>query len=219
VNKFLVALSFSLVTAASAHAQTEVALPPEARAALPKGTTSFLVQRLPIGPRGAPVIMHIWAATRPNPAFSNNSYNQFAPSPFCVDILQPPQNQRKGRTWSLVTSAAYISTDKPRSVRTHWLNPAKKTGPIMEIISSNNAPGVSIAHTLLVWENGFCEGYDSPTSQVLWSGGLGGGLISQDFSPPDARGNITITTTETVYGKLRSQQKLVWDGERFKKED
>jgi hypothetical protein len=217
MNNSLLTLSFSLLTAVHSQAQTKVPLPPEVRSTLPKGTTSLLVQRLPIGPKGTPVIVHIWAATRPNPPSSNNSYNQYAPSPFCVDIFQPRQNQKQRPIWSLLASAVYISTDKPHSVRTHWLYPAKKTGPILEIISSNNAPGVSVAHTLLVWNSGFREGYESPTPQTLWSGGLGGGIISQDFTAPNPLGDITITTTETVNGKLNSQIRLVWDGERFRK--
>jgi hypothetical protein len=92
---------------------------------------------LPVGPKQAPRIVHIWGATRPNTQGSQNSYNTFSASPFCVDVFAPDAKNR----FHLLSSAAYLDTDAPYRMNFHWLQRAKKQGPVLEIVSGNGAPG------------------------------------------------------------------------------
>lgn len=93
------------------------------------------------------MLVHIWGDVRPNAPDSGNSYDQYSASPFCVDVFAPRLDERKHWGWHLVSSAAYVDASPPAAIVTHWLYPAKKRGPILEIVSGNGAPGVSTEHT------------------------------------------------------------------------
>ncbi len=204
-------LSSSLVPVCAAP---KTALPPAVRVFLPKGATSFLCERLPIGPNGTKMLVHIWGAMRANTADSDNSYQEFSSSPLCVDVFEPRLDERKQWGWHLVSSAAYLDETRPTNIVTHWLVPAKKQGAVLEILSGTGAPGLSTYHTLLVWENPFEAGSLSPTPQRFSSGASGGGSVYQTFGV-DGSGQLTITAVNAYGGKILSSDVLRWNGERF----
>lgn len=195
-------------------AASKAAMPAAVRATMPRGAKSFLMQRLPLGYKGTPRLVHIWAVTRPRTPESNQ-YSSYTDSPFCVDIFEPRLDSKKRWGWHFLTSASYIDQDEPVAIVTHWLRPATKQGPVLEIISGNGAPGVSIVHRVLAWENGFGGGYSPPTPQTFESGGSGGGLIEQSFDGVDERGYMTITSRNSFGGKTISTTVSRWNGEQF----
>ncbi|RYX84535.1 hypothetical protein EON83_09285 [bacterium] len=206
---------FILHSSAEADDKKSLTLPAEVRNYLPKGTTSFLAKRLPIGYRGAMRFVHIWGAVRQNTLDEGNSYNRYAESPFCVDVFEPLLNAQKRWKWHRVTSASYVDGAPPTQVLPHWLRPATQQGPVLEIISSNGAPGISTMHTVFVWDKGLRESYPAPTPQVFGSGGSGGGLVQQLFDRSDERGYMTITTKNFYGDKVLSTVSSRWEGDRF----
>jgi hypothetical protein len=201
---------------ACAQMTAQPKVPAEVSATLPAATKTFLLQRASLGPDGADVLVHIWGATRPNRADSLNRYNRFASSPFCIDIFTWKLGAGNHLRWHLTSSAAYIATDLPSLLRTHWLHPAIKQGPVLEVVSSNGAPGVSTVHTLLVWDKGFQEGYPSPSPQLFFSGGLGGGTIMQKFDEVDALGTMAVKSIDSYVGQVKSVTTFRWDGRSFR---
>jgi len=190
-------------------------LPRDVKAYLPQGGTSFYGERLPIGSNATKMFVHIWAATRPNTPDSMNSYNRFSDSPFCVDIFAPQLDGQKRWGWHLVSSAVYMDANKPLAVKTYWLEPTKKQGPVLQIVSSNGAPGVSTIHTLLAWDRGFQTGLSSPTPQLFSSGGQGGGMLTVNFDKVDERGKMKIVVENSYADKIQSTESYQWNGRHF----
>ena len=219
MNKFLLATTLVLASSsalcAPIAASEKSSLPADVRALLPRGATSFLCERLLLGPKGTKMLVHVWGAVRPNRPDSNDGYSEFSPSPFCLDIFEPVQTSNTRWGWHLLCSASYMDSTGPCAMIAHWLHPAKKQGPVLEIISGNGAPGVSTLHTLFVWNEGFQEGCVSPLPQEFDSGGTGGGLISQDFGKVDKRGTMTIVTTNSYNGRVVDVTTRGWNGDRF----
>ncbi len=216
VNKFFLATTLVLASSsallAPVSASQSASLPTEVRAKLPRGATSFLCERLPIGPQGTKMLVHVWGAVR---SAQPRGYSPYLDSPFCVDVFEPVQRSKGRWGWHLVSSAAYTDSTQPRAVVPHWLRPAKKQGPVLEIISGNGAPGVSTYHTLLAWNEGFREGYSAPVPQEFSSGGSGGGLISQKFDQLDSRGYMTIVTENSFGNRILDVTTYGWNGSRF----
>jgi len=196
-------------------ATAKASLPFDVRAMLPRGATSFLCERLPVGPKGMKMLVHVWGAVRAKVPGSNDGYSAFSPSPFCVDVFEPLLKSNKTWGWHLVSSASYTDSTEPGAIIPHWLQPAKKQGPVLEIISGNGAPGVSTYHTLFVWDEGFREGYEAPVPQEFSSGGSGGGLISQKFDGVDQHGLMTVVSTNSFGNRILDVTTHGWNGERF----
>lgn len=189
-------------------------MPAEVRAYMPRGAQSFLRERVPLGYKGTTRFIHIWGITRPRTPESNQ-YSSYDDSPFCMDIFEPRLNSKKRWEWHFLCSASYVDQDEPAALVTHWLRPATKQGPVLEIISSSGAPGVSTTHRILTWQDGFGEGYSPSPPQSFGSGGSGGGLIEQSFSGVDERGYMTITSRNSFAGKTISTAISRWNGELF----
>ena len=215
VNKFLLASILCLASSAvPAFAAPKPALPSSVRAFLPGGATSFLCERLMIGPDATKMLVHVWGAMRFKFPDSNNPYNHFFASPICVDIFAPRLDEKKRWGWHLVSSASYIDATSPVAIIPHWLDPSKKQGAVLEIISGNGAPGVSTYHTLLVWPKSFEETYHAPVPQTFGSGGSGGGSIRQTFGV-DQKGQLIITEVNAFGGRAPLMTRYRWNGERF----
>lgn len=92
---------------------------------------------------------------------------------------------------------------------------------MLEILSSNGAPGASgehtlfAKHTLFVWDKGYGEGTAAPTPRRFSSGGSGGGDISPHFDQVDERGTMMVTSVDSFGSKTHSITRYRWDGERF----
>ncbi len=204
----------TIVSAVPIKNQTTL-LPNDVKAYLPQGATSFYAERLPIGPNATKMFVHIWAAIRPNTLDSMNAYNRFSDSPFCVDIFVPVLDEKQRWGWHLASSAVYMDANSPLAVKTYWLNPSKKQGPVLQIVSSNGAPGVSTMHRLLVWDKGFQTGDSAPEPQLFSSGGSGGGIIAVKLDGVDERGLMKITVENSFADKIQSIETYHWNGKRF----
>lgn len=214
--------SFAWVSTTSFAAPQKAALakttlPAEVRALTPKSATTFFYQRLNIGPNASKMLIHIWGDMRPRTSdeFYGNPYDAYYDSPICVDVFAPRLDAKQKWGWKLVSSASFIGSAEPRAIVSHWLQPDKKQGYVLEIISPHGAPGVSTVHTIFAWPRGIEQGYEAPVPFTLSTGGSGGGNISLNWKNLDTKGFTTITAVNSFGGKEISSTSYHWDGDRF----
>ena len=198
-------------------ASTKTTLPVEVRALTPKSATTFFCERLNIGFKASKMLVHVWGDMRPRTGddFSGNSYDSYYDSPICVDVFAPHLSSKQKWGWKLVSSASFMESAEPSVVVSHWLQPNKKQGCVLEIIASHGAPGASTAHTILTWPQGFEETYETPLPFTLFTGGISGGNISLNWKNLDAKGFTTITSIDSFGGKVNSSTPYHWDGVNF----
>lgn len=186
--------------------KSALTLPSAVRAVLPRGAVSVDLERLPIGPNGTPILAHLWTVERPqSPA---NASPPFQIVPFCLDLFEPATG---ANNWSFVNAVVYGDYAKPGKVFTRWLQPKQKLGAVIIIASSTGYPGLSTTLTLIAFPYGLAS---SSYQQAFSAGGSGGGGISYTFDGIDARGYLTATRIDYLYGKQK-RTVLTWNGHEF----
>lgn len=198
-----VGAALSLLTRPVISAPT---LPSAVRAVLPRGALSVDLERLPIGPNGMPILAHLWTVERPQPPA--NTSPRFMITPFCLDLFEPANGSNN---WNFVNAVVYGDYAKPGKVFTRWLQPQKKLGAVIIIASSTGYPGLSTTLTLIAFPYGLEA---PPVQQAFSAGGSGGGGIDYNFDGVDARGYMTVTRIDYLYGKQK-RTVLTWNGHEF----
>jgi hypothetical protein len=180
-------------------------LPAAVSARLPRGAETIHLGRLPIGPNGAPMLVHIWTAVRRPEKYSYWPMDQ---SPVCIDVFAQNRN-----SFNRTASAVYLSDDRPREVASLWLRPAKKEGPVVVLVGPSHT---STKYTLVTFAEGVgAEDRSKPRVQDLYQGGIGGGKTVQNFGV-DSGGMLTVETESSLYGKTESVTVRRWNGYEFK---
>ena len=218
---FIVSLVFcSLVTlsaapnalgqqSATSSNNSKDSLPAEVSALLPPNAISLKLGQLLMGPKGSPVLFHVWTAARTSKDNSGR-HSQWDPSPFCVDLFTAGCQQG---TWRYVKSAVYLGTNAPTEIDARWLQPSKEEGIVFIIISPAY---IQTRFTLITFPSGIAEQYgnDGYFVQEFYQGGVGGGKILQDFGV-DSRGYMTVISENWYIGKKLSSTVYNWDGRGF----
>ena len=223
MNKLLLAgllvatpLALRAPHAVAAPRSESPALPAQVRALLPKGAVSFWGERMNIGYGGSKMFVHVWGIPRRMSAAdrAESSYGDHYDSPVCVDVFAPQLNARKKWGWKLMSSASFTESKAPTEVTSHWLQPDKKQGVILDIITAYGIPGASTSHQLLVWPN-FQGGTSATAPLQLWTGGSGGGGFAIDWRGSDSKGFTNFGYIDYFGDKTNSSTPYTWNGRMF----
>lgn len=183
-------------------------LPAEVGARLPPGAVTLHLARHPIGPGGAPMLVHIWSARR---ASAQGSYWPMEQSPVCVAVFAQGK-----QSFMRTASAVFLSDEIATEISTRWLYVARKHGPVLVLVGPSYT---STKYTLVVFPGGVAEeNSDTGRVQHLYQGGVGGGKIVQDFGV-DAEGMMTVETESSYAGKVQSKTVGRWNGYGFKSQE
>lgn len=180
------------------------ALPPGVDETVPTGVTSLQLVQLRLGPKGSPILVHIWTAARYNPLLNGAKQTsgpkrisrtemlkgvRFQLSPICVDIFMPT---REPNTWHLVNTVIWSATEAPKEVQARWLQPKRKRGPVLLIRSG--IPGIT-RWTVLTFPDGLDAGPYTRTRssvQTFMRSGSSGGAQRPRFDRVDKRGFLMV---------------------------
>ncbi len=99
-------------------------IPSEARALMPPGAQTQGLVLLPIGAKGAPILLHSWAIPRPSSSSSEPE------ALCCVDLFY--RDEPKVGQWKLASSIFHAGDiEYPVTYSTRWLHTATKQGVVI----------------------------------------------------------------------------------------
>jgi hypothetical protein len=195
-----------------------LAMPPEVRAMTAPGATTLKFARLPIGIKGAPVLMHAWRIERGS---SQSASGEDVPAPVCVDFFS--NDAATGRKWELVASTSYLSKGSifpgGTTYSTYWLRPKTKQGLV---VVETNTGSTGSTLRLITLPQGVASGrmdeYGHPVYVQEFSTSSSGGESSSISFKRDARGQMTVE--EQILPHAVAPQVVntyAWKGERWTK--
>jgi len=194
------------------------AMPLEVRAMMAPGATTLKFARLPIGIKGAWVLMHAWRIERRS---SHSANGTDVPAPVCVDFFS--NDAATGRKWELVASTSYLSKGSAfpggTTYSNYWLRPKTKQGLV---IVETNAGSTGSTLRLIALPQGVASGQMDEDGhpvyvQEFYTSSSGGESRSISFKR-DARGQMTVE--EQILPHAASPQVVntyAWKGERWTK--
>ena len=191
------------------------ALPSEVTAAIPCDAQSVHFARYPLGPGGAPRLVHVWF--EPNnlqPGDEDYGGAHHTKSMFEVDVFAPGV---KAGTWKRVSFARYKTSNAPDNIQVRFLQPKVRRGAVIAL-SGNTLYGD--AEVQIITLRDVAPPLDSTSfGGVSRRGQVQGFTVGHDQNQSfgvDARGITTVIETTREEGKRPIAKVLLWNGEQYK---
>jgi hypothetical protein len=211
--------ALSLITACRIGAAPMKA-PTEVLVRMTKGGISLRAETRPIGPKGAPALLHLWvvptgrdssALIEPRDTKGPITRDEITggpslkPSPFHLDVFA-----RRDNSWKAINSVVFQQGSDVQNIETRWLHPRERRGPVLAL-------HFGYAHwhdwQLIVFPQGL--GGAARLQQFLW-GGEGGVGATQRLDRVDARGVMRIEEEEYSYANDKPEKHFYnWNGAQF----